>query len=104
MTDKVEWEFTVQLRNGVRDYKVPLDRPELAGEYGYQERRGIVWSLSRSSLYEDGRVFHQGLVVSGGVFDNEEDAKRDALEKLTILRCPIDRPLDQAIKWITDGV
>ena len=31
-------------------------------------------------------------------------AVRDALEKPSILRCPIERPVDVAIKWMLDGI
>ena len=50
----------------------------------------------------DSAEFSQAVVISPEVFENEDDAKRDALEKLSILRCPLERPLDHAIRWMLD--
>ena len=86
-----EWEYTVQLTHDVRMY-VGDENP----------RHGSSWSLTRQTSTSDGKPFNQSIVVSAEVFDNDEEAKEDALRKLSILRCPLDQPLDKAIKWMLD--
>ena len=93
----VEWNYTVQLK--------PDDRRTYAdGKGGTVEAQGIGWYLSRTTPSVEGRPFSQNIVCSPDVFDHANDAKRDALEKLSMLRCPIDKPLDAAIKWMLEGV
>lgn len=95
MADATEWKYTVQLHDDVRLYR-------MKGEY--VEKRGIAWSLTRSCERSTGPTFHQSIVVSAEVFDDEEEAKHDALERLSMLRCPLELPVDRAIKWmLNDG-
>lgn len=94
-----EWEYAVQICHGIRNYKVPPERPELDGGWSYHERRGMVWSLYRVT-HEEGDPFFQSLMVSPEVFDTQEEAERDALEKLSMLACPIERPVIQALRWL----
>ena len=74
-TRSVEWEYTVQLSLSAM------------GQY--------LWKLTRTSRRPDSADFHEAVVISPEVFENEDDAKRDALKKLSILRCPLERPLDR---------
>ncbi|MYE01564.1 MAG: hypothetical protein F4Y03_09825 [Alphaproteobacteria bacterium] len=90
------WEYRVQLKEDVRLYY----RPQEQG--GYVERRGTVWEVVRTTKPGDGSHYYQTVVCSPGVFEDDDEAKRDALEKLSMLRCPLGRPLDRAIKWMLD--
>lgn len=87
-----KWEYTVQLHaNDTRMYR------------GIGEQIGWTWAVTRSTTGTDGKSFNQSIVASPEVFETDEEAKRDALVKLSILRCPLERPLDHAIRWILDG-
>ena len=86
------WNYTVQLRDGVRLYRGPK-----GGVKG-----GIVWDLMRETPTGDGKTFYHSIIASPDVFETDEEAKQDALEKLSMLRCPFDRPIDTAIKWMLD--
>ena len=94
MPDATKWEYTVQLHDDVRLYR-------MKGEH--VEKRGIAWSLTRSCERSNCHTFHQTIVVSAEIFDDEEEAKHDALERLSMLRCPIELPVDSAIKWMLDA-
>ena len=91
--DAPEYEYTVQLR--MVDRRVHTD--PVNG--GHVERVGVSWSLTRSCGADDQR-YHQSIVSSPEVFECIEDANRDALEKLSMLRCPLERPIDHAIRWM----
>ena len=84
-----EWTYEVQL--SVDDARI------YSGE-NRKPRFGITWRLQRSA-----EGFRQSIVSSPEVFENEDDAKRDALEKLSILSDPFDLPVDRAIKWLLDN-
>ena len=100
MQSRSTWEYTVQLMDGVRLYR---QRP-LPGEHPLPDvRNGLVWELHRNITTADDKPYRQTLVASAEVFESTEDAKRDALEKLSMLRCPFDKPIDTAIKWILDN-
>ena len=90
----VDWEYTVQLMDGAVLYRGPKT----------EVKTGIVWELQRSMKLPTGKSYTETVVSSAEVFQDGEVAKLDALEKLSILRCPIDRPVDVAIKWMLDGV
>ena len=83
-----EWEYTIQISSGARLY-LGEDEP----------RYGIEWNLTRSCPGSDGRSFSQTIVSSAEVFDDEEDAKRDATEKLALLGCTLEKPIAQALRW-----
>ena len=88
-----KWEYTVQFRmSDLRHYRNP-DKTV----------HGISWSLMRGFVLNNGSTLFESVVVSPEVFENEEDAKRDALEKLSILRCPIEKPIDHTIRWMLNG-
>ena len=81
-----EWEYTVQLFGwSARRY---------LGDDEDKVRNGMSWSLCRSK-----GNFTQSIVVSPEVFENEEDAKADAVQKLAILLCPIEQPVAKALRW-----
>ena len=90
-----EWKYKIQLMNDARRVHRP-DTPELV------TRTGVAWSLVRETRQSDNRDYLQTIITSPGVFGSDEEAKQDALRNLAILRCPIDRPIDAAIKWILD--
>ncbi|MYE83240.1 MAG: hypothetical protein F4X36_15670 [Gammaproteobacteria bacterium] len=82
----------MQIRHDLRLYR---------NQPGDVHKRGLSWSLMRSCIV-NGERFSETIISSPEVFDDPEDAKRDALRKLSILRCPLDLPLDRAVKWILD--
>ncbi|MYB40395.1 hypothetical protein F4X86_03985 [Candidatus Saccharibacteria bacterium] len=82
----VKYEYVLQLREDVRRY---VDGTQ---------HEGWAWELVQTARPGDRRHYYS-IVSSPGVFNDEDEAKQDALRKLSILRCPIDRPLDHAIKW-----
>ena len=61
---------------------------------------GVSWELVRTCKSKKDRDYIESIVSSPSVFYSEEEAKKDALEKLSILRCPYDRPVDAGIKFI----
>lgn len=85
----VAWTYDIEFVNDVRMY------PD--GE----KRHGAAWALVRRDTL-DGVSHTQPIVASPEVFDSEREAKRDALEKLSILACPIDQPLARVIKELLD--
>ena len=86
----VEYEYILQLREDVRR--------DMDGEL----REGWAWEIVRTAQPGDRRRYYS-IVSSPGVFDDEDEARQDALRKLSILRWPLDRPLDRAIKWHLDN-
>lgn len=88
-----EWEYTVQFRKENRSTPETQGRP----------KRGFVWDLVRSCKSADGSTFSDTLITSPSQFLDEEAAKHDAVIRLTALRCPFERPVDQALHWILDG-
>lgn len=84
-----EWEYKVELGRDVRKRKLP--------DGGTDDHEGIAWAVIRSMP-----SFSQTIIASTEVFETDEEAKRDALIKLSQLRCPIDQPLDKAIKWLLE--
>ena len=89
-----EWEYTVSISNGIRRYRRDDEN---------KVREGLTWALVRSCPTEGGETFYHSIVESPEVFDTLDEAKQDALEKLSILRCPLNQPLDKAIRWMLDG-
>ena len=87
------WEYTVQLQmNDLRQYRNPS-----------KAVAGVSWSIVRKFDRFDGSTHVESIVTSPEVFDNEEDAKQDALQKLSILRCPIEKPIDHTIRRLLNG-
>ncbi len=91
-----EWTYEVQLRM--------FDTRMYSGEEGgnAQQVTGISWSLERSCVGSNGKTYSQAIVSSPKVFANEEEAMEDALKKLSILRCPLEEPLNHAIRNLLD--
>ena len=96
--DKKDWEYQINL-DCVRITKIGSDE---------KYREGWLWALSRSVPVMDPngkKTSYTESIVSGcEVFDSQEEAKKDALEKLSVLRCPIDKPIDRALKWMLDAL
>lgn len=90
-----EWKYKIQLMNDERRVHRP-DTP------GLVTRTGVAWSLVRETRQSDNRDYLQTIITSPGVFESDEDAIQDALKKLAILRCPIDGPINAALKWVLD--
>ena len=89
-----KWEYSLQLRAGVRLYR--------DGEGKSYEKHGTVWELTRDCKQADGQSYCESVVVSSEVFEEDESAKQDALRKLSILRCPLEKPIDHVIRWMLD--
>ena len=88
--------YAVQLRTSCRPAK---------GQH--EPKFGIAWEITRfigqqGDKWQDSET----LFVSPDVFENEEDAKRDAVQTLKPLLCCADSPLRiafrTAIDWIVD--
>lgn len=86
----VEWTYDLELVNDVRIYP------------GGEKEYGQAWQLVRVHRAEDGASHIQPIVASPFVFQSDREAKRDALEKLSILACPLDQPLAKVIKELLD--
>ena len=89
------WEYTLQLRSDQRGYSHP-DGPRVV--------HGAAWALTRTCERENGSRLHQSIVASPGVFDTDEEAKHDALEKLSTLSCPLEQPVAQALRWMHEDL
>ena len=89
-----KWEYAICIKRGARLYHYDDKRSDV--------RRGLVWELVRHEPDPQGgeHLQTEAIMASPRVFEHEEHASRDALEKLSILRCPYDRPIDAAIKWL----
>ena len=85
----VEWTYELELVNDVRIYP------------GGEKRHGAAWALVRRDTL-DGVSHVQPIVASPEVFASDREAKRDALEKLSILACQLDQPLARVIKALLD--
>ena len=94
MSEPAKWTYTIQLQTDeARIY---------GGEHG-GEKRGMTWSLTRSCKHRDGTTYWESIVSSPEVFDERNAALEDALRKLSILRCPLEQPLDYAIRDLLEG-
>ena len=84
-------EYCIQLRASCRP-----------GNSHEDPKVGTSWTLDHN--FPDGR--HEVLFTSYEVFDDEDDAKRDAVKKLKPLICCHESPLNRAVKtlvdWMTD--
>ena len=72
-----------------------------------QSKFGTCWELSRFKGRQEGKwTDFEILFASPEVFEDQEDAKRDAVQKLEPLICCADSPLRiafrTAIDWIVD--
>ena len=88
----LDWHYIVELQAA----RLKKDADE-AGD------AAIVWSLVRHCRTEDGKGLHESIISSADTFVTEEEARRDALIRLSMLRCPIEKPVDHAIKWLLNG-
>ena len=86
----VEYHYLLQLREDVRLYR------------DGKQRAGWAWEVVQTHRPGD-KTYYRSIVASPGVFTDEDEAKQDALVCLSLLRCPLDRPLDRAIKWHLDN-
>lgn len=89
MTD--DWTYRIEIVNDARIYP------------GYEKRFGAAWVLVRTKPVDDAMTHTESIVVSPDVFLSDEEAKRDALEKLSILVCPIEALLPKVIKSLLDA-
>ena len=80
------WRFEISIKVDCRKY--------LGEDHA---REGLAWTLDR--IVGD---YRQSIAASPNVFEHQEDAIQDAINKLSVLRCPIDAPLDCALKWMLD--
>ena len=84
-------------------YVVELQAARLRKGADEEGDTAIVWSLVRHCRTEDGKALHENIISSADTFLTEEEARRDALIRLSMLRCPIEKPVDHAIKWLLNG-
>ena len=64
---------------------------------------GIAWEINRYIGEQEGSwQTHETLLVSKDVFDDEDDAKRDAVRTLESLGCCEESPLRLAFRTIVD--
>ena len=84
-------------------YIVELQAARLKKGEEEEKDTAIVWSLIRHCRTEEGKGLHESIISSAGTFVTEEEARRDALIRLSMLRCPIEKPVDHAIKWLLNG-
>ena len=85
---ETKWEYSIQIHG--HDARIYADG---------QARYGTTWSLARNCDSAAG-PYTESIMTSPEVFDDAEAAKRDAVEKLSILRCPIETPIDRALHWM----
>ena len=92
-----KWTYELQVCHDKRIYR--------GGPAGEKTMEGVTWSLDRWCKTDspDLPEYRQSIVVSPEVFDSQDDALKDALEKLSMLRCPLERPLDEAICGLLGG-
>lgn len=88
-----KWEYSIQISSGARLY-LGEDEP----------RYGLVWDLTRSNTSLGESPFRQAIVSSPEVFDDAEDAKQDAIVKLSKLSCPLERPIAHAVHWMLEDL
>ena len=72
-----------------------------------QPKFGTCWELTHFTRQQEGKwTDSETLFASAAVFEDQEDAKRDAVQKLEPLICCADSPLRiafrTAIDWIVD--
>ena len=89
-----KWGYTIQLRSN--------DQRRYWKEGKSSLRVGVCWELTRSRA--EGGEYHQSIVASSEVFGTDEEAMRDALEKLSILACPIEQPVAQVLRWMHEDL
>ena len=87
-----DWQYTIEIRDDTRMSKDGA------------LRQGVVWQLVRTEVAEEGEMRSEALIASAGVFDLRTDAARDAVEKLSTLSCPIEKPIAQALREQLSGV
>ena len=84
-----QWKYEVQT--------VPYERRRLDSSQDEQFQVGFSWMLCRCA--SNGTVdVCQPIVASPDIFSELEDAKRDALEKLSMLNCTLENPLAEALR------
>ena len=88
----LDWHYRIALQ-AARPRKGPDEEGDTA----------IVWSLVRHCCTKEGKGLHESIISSADTFVTEEEARRDALIRLSMLRCPIEKPVDHAIKWLING-
>ncbi|MDE0149344.1 MAG: hypothetical protein OYG32_14245 [Rhodospirillaceae bacterium] len=86
-----DWTYRIEIVNDVRIYP------------GDEKRFGAAWVLVRTTSVGSAMTSTESIVVSPDVFLSDEEAKRDALEKLSILVCPIEVLLPKVIKSLLDA-
>lgn len=84
-------------------YVVELQAARLRKGADEEGDAAIVWSLVRHCRTGDGKGLHESIISSADTFLTEEEARRDALIRLSMLRCPIEKPVNHAIKWLLNG-
>ena len=84
-------------------YIVELQACRLKKDADEEGDTAIVWSLVRHCRTEEGKRLQESIISSADTFVTEEEAMRDALIRLSMLRCPIEKPVDHAIKWLLNG-
>ena len=86
----VQWTYDIEIVNDARVYP------------GGEKRHGAAWVIVRRDSIGNSVTHVQPIVASPEVFDSDREAKRDALEKLSILACPLDQPLARIIKALLE--
>ena len=87
----VQWTYRLEIVNDARVHPT--------GE----KRFGAAWVLVREDRVDASTAHVESIVASPDVFESDREAKRDALEKLSILACQVDQPLARVIKALLDG-
>ena len=88
-------------------YSIQLRQSSRPAQRQHEPKIGIAWEITRFIGQQEGKwQDSETLFVSPDVFDNEEDAKRNAVQTLDSLFCCGDSPLRiafrTAIDWIVD--
>lgn len=86
----VEWTYRLEIVNDSRICP------------GGEKRFGAAWVVVREDRANASTAHVQPIVASPEVFESDREAKRDALEKLSILACQLDQPLARVIKTLLD--
>lgn len=86
------WNYWIRIEPGLREFDESLTA----------SLKGYVWTLMRARKGVDHEDEGEEIASSSLVHDTEEMARRDALEKLSLLRCPIEQPLDRGIRWMLE--
>lgn len=94
----IKWNYDIQTSLNVRQWHSKTEGKDT-------QKKGFAWELFRWCKREDGSPpYRQALAASPEVFTELEDAKRDALEKLSMLGCPIEKPVAQGLRWIHEDI